>query len=73
MLPNGVCSLLIQPLCGAPGPVTNITTNIEGFVLLASNAKYAYSEKDRAWVRAVANKFQGMNTLANCLGMGTYQ
>lgn len=39
---------------------TTDTTEIEGFVLLASNSNYAYSDKDRAWIRAVASKFQDM-------------
>lgn len=65
MLPKGVFSLLVQPLYEVPDPPKNIITNVKGFVLLASNTKYAYSEKDRAWIRAIANKFLGMKTSAN--------
>lgn len=46
MLPNGACSLLVQPMEGA-----------KGFLLLASNINYAYTDKDRAWIGAIANKF----------------
>lgn len=46
MLPKGACSLLVQPVETA-----------KVFVLLASNINYAYSDKDRAWIGAIANKF----------------
>lgn len=71
MLPKGVCSLFVQPLYGASSPVSNATTNIEGFVLLASSSKYAYNEKDRAWIRTIANKFQGMDIFRNYQAMET--
>ncbi|XP_022737800.1 protein COFACTOR ASSEMBLY OF COMPLEX C SUBUNIT B CCB2, chloroplastic [Durio zibethinus] len=54
ILPQGTRSVLVQPVLLDP----NLSTNIEGFVLLASGMKYAYSEKDRAWIRAVSNKLR---------------
>lgn len=58
MLPNGASSLLVLPMFGASYPTVNGNTKVEGFVLLVSGANYAYSDKDRAWICAVANKFQ---------------
>jgi hypothetical protein len=40
----------------------NKTENNEGFILLASSIGYAYSDKDRAWIRATGNKFRGKST-----------
>ncbi|KAK9293339.1 hypothetical protein L1049_021331 [Liquidambar formosana] len=60
MLPRGTRSLLIQPVLRAPNPSANEMEKTEGFVLLASSISYAYSNKDRAWIGAVANKFKGM-------------
>lgn len=54
MLPRGTSSLFVQPLIRASDQEM---ASIEGFVLLVSSAKYAYSDKDRAWIKAVANKF----------------
>ncbi|OAY78897.1 Protein COFACTOR ASSEMBLY OF COMPLEX C SUBUNIT B CCB2, chloroplastic [Ananas comosus] len=59
ILPKETLSLLVQPVMSSSKPTTD-TTEIEGFVLLASNSNYAYSDKDRAWIRAVASKFQDM-------------
>lgn len=73
MLPKGALSLLLQPIFGASDLATNVTTKIEGFVLLASSANYAYSDRDRAWVRAIANKFQGKNAFSNFQGIETSQ
>ncbi|KAJ4836358.1 hypothetical protein Tsubulata_025914 [Turnera subulata] len=53
MLPKGTCSLLVEPVLQAKEE----KQTIEGFVLLASSMSYAYSDKDRAWITAVANKF----------------
>ncbi|GMI75509.1 COFACTOR ASSEMBLY OF COMPLEX C, HIGH CHLOROPHYLL FLUORESCENCE 208 [Hibiscus trionum] len=61
ILPQGTCSVLVQPMLLDPNPSTNGTGNIEGFVLLASSMRYAYSEKDRAWIRAVSNKLRSKN------------
>ncbi|XP_072986633.1 protein COFACTOR ASSEMBLY OF COMPLEX C SUBUNIT B CCB2, chloroplastic isoform X1 [Typha latifolia] len=58
-LPNGPLSLLVQPVLSTSNLDKSLTTKVEGFVLLASNSNYAYGDKDRAWIRAVANKFQG--------------
>ncbi|XP_038982564.1 protein COFACTOR ASSEMBLY OF COMPLEX C SUBUNIT B CCB2, chloroplastic isoform X2 [Phoenix dactylifera] len=59
MLPKGTLSLLVQPVLSTSTPTINVTKKTEGFVLLVSSADYAYGDKDRAWIRAVANKFQG--------------
>lgn len=48
--------MLAQPIL-SPDPANN-ETKTEGVILLACNANYAYSEKDRAWIRTVADKFQ---------------
>lgn len=56
MLPKGTCSLLIQPVLRAPKLSSSQMEKTEGFVMLASSISYAYSDKDRAWIRAVANK-----------------
>ncbi|XP_062200758.1 protein COFACTOR ASSEMBLY OF COMPLEX C SUBUNIT B CCB2, chloroplastic [Phragmites australis] len=57
ILPDGVLSVLAQPVLSSPDRA-NGETKTEGVILLASNANYAYSEKDRVWIRTVANKFQ---------------
>ncbi|XP_066387542.1 protein COFACTOR ASSEMBLY OF COMPLEX C SUBUNIT B CCB2, chloroplastic-like isoform X1 [Miscanthus floridulus] len=56
ILPDGILSVLAQPIL-SPDPANN-ETKTEGVILLASNANYAYSKKDRARTRTVANKFQ---------------
>ncbi|XWS48402.1 hypothetical protein CRYUN_Cryun13aG0073300 [Craigia yunnanensis] len=61
MLPQGTSSVLVQPVLPDPNPNANEMGNIEGFVLLASSMRYAYSEKDRAWIRAVSNKLRSKN------------
>uniref|UniRef100_A0ACD5TIN3 Uncharacterized protein n=1 Tax=Avena sativa TaxID=4498 RepID=A0ACD5TIN3_AVESA len=57
ILPQGILSVLAQPIVSKPDPASG-ETKAEGVVLLASNANYAYSEKDRVWIGAVANKFR---------------
>ncbi|KQJ97510.1 protein COFACTOR ASSEMBLY OF COMPLEX C SUBUNIT B CCB2, chloroplastic [Brachypodium distachyon] len=57
ILPQGILSVLAQPIVSNPDRA-NGETEVEGVVLLASNANYAYSEKDRVWIRTVANKFR---------------
>ncbi|KAE8705306.1 putative dihydrodipicolinate reductase 3 [Hibiscus syriacus] len=57
ILPQGTRSVLVQPIFD-PNSRTNDMGNIEGFVLLASSMRYAYSEKDRTWIRAVSNKLR---------------
>jgi hypothetical protein len=61
MLPKGTRSLLVQPVLQVPNLGANQMEKIEGFVLLASGMSYAYSDKDRAWIGALANKFGGKN------------
>ncbi|CAN6306100.1 unnamed protein product [Urochloa humidicola] len=57
ILPDGVLSVLAQPVLRSPD-LANGKTKTEGVILLASNANYAYTEKDRVWIRTIANKFQ---------------
>ncbi|KAF6983866.1 hypothetical protein CFC21_001963 [Triticum aestivum] len=57
ILPQGILSVLAQPILSNPDPA-NGESKAEGVVLLASNAKYAYSEKDMVWISTVANKFR---------------
>ncbi|KAM7272577.1 hypothetical protein ACFE04_027240 [Oxalis oulophora] len=52
ILPKGTCSLLVQPI-----PISSTNEKIGGFVMLASTKEYAYSDRDRSWIRAIANKF----------------
>ncbi|KFK26825.1 hypothetical protein AALP_AA8G298500 [Arabis alpina] len=54
-LPEGTRSLLVQPL------VQNLdeSQSVDGFLMVASTAGYAYSDKDRAWIGAIAEKFRG--------------
>ncbi|PPR99093.1 hypothetical protein GOBAR_AA21574 [Gossypium barbadense] len=61
ILPQGTQSVLVQPVLLGPNPSTNDMGNIEGFFLLASSMRYAYNEKDRAWIRAVSNKLRSKN------------
>ncbi|WVZ57421.1 hypothetical protein U9M48_007808 [Paspalum notatum var. saurae] len=56
ILPDGILSVLVQPVLSSD-PANSEIRN-EGVILLASNANYAYSEKDRIWISTVANKFQ---------------
>ncbi|XP_073101841.1 protein COFACTOR ASSEMBLY OF COMPLEX C SUBUNIT B CCB2, chloroplastic isoform X2 [Elaeis guineensis] len=73
ILPKGTLSLLVQPVLSTSTPTINDTKKSEGFVLLASSADYAYGDKDRAWIRAIANKFQGVNASRNFQGIETSQ
>ncbi|CAN1158899.1 Protein COFACTOR ASSEMBLY OF COMPLEX C SUBUNIT B CCB2, chloroplastic [Linum perenne] len=59
MLPNGTRSLLVVPILPSSDQSSDETKKNLGFVLLASNLEYAYNEKDRAWIKAIANKFGG--------------
>ncbi|XP_030933566.1 protein COFACTOR ASSEMBLY OF COMPLEX C SUBUNIT B CCB2, chloroplastic isoform X1 [Quercus lobata] len=61
MLPKGTRSLLVEPVLQVRNSGANQMEKIEGFVLLASGMSYAYSDKDRAWIGALANKFGGKN------------
>ncbi|XP_021815870.1 protein COFACTOR ASSEMBLY OF COMPLEX C SUBUNIT B CCB2, chloroplastic isoform X1 [Prunus avium] len=59
MLPQGTRSLLVQPIVQVLPSSDNEVQKSEGFVLLASSMRYAYSDKDKAWIGALANKFKG--------------
>ncbi|XP_015581760.1 protein COFACTOR ASSEMBLY OF COMPLEX C SUBUNIT B CCB2, chloroplastic isoform X3 [Ricinus communis] len=58
MLPRGTRSLLVEPVLLQNAKEMD---RAEGFVLLASSIDTAYTDKDRAWIGAVANKFGGAN------------
>ncbi|KAG8652868.1 protein COFACTOR ASSEMBLY OF COMPLEX C SUBUNIT B CCB2, chloroplastic isoform X2 [Manihot esculenta] len=60
MLPKGTRSLLVEPVIQDIDQSTNEMEKTVDLVLLASSIVYAYSDKDRAWIRAVANKFAGV-------------
>ncbi|KAG9453037.1 hypothetical protein H6P81_005941 [Aristolochia fimbriata] len=67
MLPAGALSILIQPVLESPMlcPGVSFSGSAEamkntGFIFLASNASYSYSERDRAWIKAVVKKFTGV-------------
>ncbi|KAL9253639.1 COFACTOR ASSEMBLY OF COMPLEX C SUBUNIT B CCB2, chloroplastic-like protein [Drosera capensis] len=60
-LPKGIASVLIQPVVGASKTADIRDPHVQGFLLLASTLSYAYSDKDRSWIRAVSNKFRGRN------------
>ncbi|XP_044468047.1 protein COFACTOR ASSEMBLY OF COMPLEX C SUBUNIT B CCB2, chloroplastic isoform X2 [Mangifera indica] len=60
MLPKETSSLFVQPVIQTPNPSAGEMEKIEGFVLLASSIRYAYRDKDRAWIRAIANKFRDL-------------
>ncbi|XP_052210890.1 protein COFACTOR ASSEMBLY OF COMPLEX C SUBUNIT B CCB2, chloroplastic isoform X2 [Diospyros lotus] len=59
MLPEGTRSVLVQPVWLASKGSAGQVDRTDGFILLASSISYAYSNKDRAWIGAVANKFKG--------------
>ncbi|ONI27267.1 hypothetical protein PRUPE_1G077000 [Prunus persica] len=59
MLPQGTRSLLVQPIVQVLPSSDNEIQKSEGFVMLASSMRYAYSDKDKAWIGAIANKFKG--------------
>lgn len=59
MLPKGTRSLLVQPLIQSETSDSSQKWKNNGFVLVASSNSYAYNNKDRSWVGAVAKKFGG--------------
>ncbi|KVI10118.1 protein COFACTOR ASSEMBLY OF COMPLEX C SUBUNIT B CCB2, chloroplastic [Cynara cardunculus var. scolymus] len=59
ILPEGTRSLLVLPVLNTPDEDRISEDRISGFVLLASSISYAYSNKDRSWIAAIAIKFQG--------------
>ncbi|XAR66205.1 hypothetical protein NMG60_11012334 [Bertholletia excelsa] len=58
MLPKGTCSLLVQPMGQPQKGRANQVEKTEGFLMLASSISYAYSDKDKAWIAAIANIFK---------------
>lgn len=64
ILPKGTRSIIVQPVRQAPKGDADQEEKNEGFVLLASSMSYAYSNKDTAWIGAVANKFRGISIFA---------
>ncbi|XP_052210891.1 protein COFACTOR ASSEMBLY OF COMPLEX C SUBUNIT B CCB2, chloroplastic isoform X3 [Diospyros lotus] len=65
MLPEGTRSVLVQPVWLASKGSAGQVDRTDGFILLASSISYAYSNKDRAWIGAVANKFKGKSISAD--------
>lgn len=59
MLPQGTCSLLVQPILQVQHSSDDEIQKVEGFVFLASSMGYAYSDKDIAWIGALTNKIKG--------------
>lgn len=59
MVPEGTRSLLVLPILKARKPSTGETESTKGFVLLASGIDYAFTDKDKAWIAAIASKFSG--------------
>lgn len=57
MLPEGTRSVLVQPVVQNLKQSGNEMEKMGGFILLASSLSYAFSDKDRAWIRALASKF----------------
>uniref|UniRef100_A0A9I9ECF1 Uncharacterized protein n=1 Tax=Cucumis melo TaxID=3656 RepID=A0A9I9ECF1_CUCME len=57
MLPKGTRSVLVQPVVQNLKQSGNEMEKMGGFILLASSLSYAFSDKDRAWIRALANKY----------------
>ncbi|XP_075494223.1 protein COFACTOR ASSEMBLY OF COMPLEX C SUBUNIT B CCB2, chloroplastic [Primulina tabacum] len=59
MVPEGVRSLVVQPILQKSNLSSEEGEKNSGFVLLASSIDYGYSDKDKAWIAAIANKFRG--------------
>jgi len=59
LVPLGTRSLLIQPVLHVSNESDSGLQKPDGFILLASTTRYAFSNKDKAWIAAVANKFRG--------------
>ncbi|GAB4826393.1 Protein COFACTOR ASSEMBLY OF COMPLEX C SUBUNIT B ccb2, chloroplastic [Ancistrocladus abbreviatus] len=58
LLPKGTISVLIQPVVQGSQSMNNEKEKAAGFILLASSLPYAFSEQDRSWIGAIANKFR---------------
>uniref|UniRef100_A0A0E0M9W4 Protein COFACTOR ASSEMBLY OF COMPLEX C SUBUNIT B CCB2, chloroplastic n=1 Tax=Oryza punctata TaxID=4537 RepID=A0A0E0M9W4_ORYPU len=67
-LPQGILSVLAQPVLNNPDP-TNGEIKAEGFILLASNSSYAYSEKDRV-ISTVTDRVSSRRAATESLGIG---
>jgi len=59
LVPIGTRCLLIQPVLQVSNESDTGLQKPGGFILLASTTRYAFSNKDKAWIAAVANKFRG--------------
>ncbi|GMH09015.1 hypothetical protein Nepgr_010855 [Nepenthes gracilis] len=59
LLPQGTSSVLIQSVLPSSKQMVNKKEKAAGFLLLASSLSFAYSDKDRCWIGAIANKFRG--------------
>ncbi|KHN31534.1 hypothetical protein glysoja_029669 [Glycine soja] len=59
LVPIGTRCLLIQPVLQVSNESDTGFQKPGGFILLASTTRYAFSNKDKAWIAAVANKFRG--------------
>lgn len=57
-IPEETGSILVQPLCSSEAQGKGNENDV-GFVLVASGVSYAYDEKDKLWIKAIANKFKG--------------
>ncbi|KAL8552601.1 hypothetical protein ACS0TY_001333 [Phlomoides rotata] len=57
MVPVGTRSLLVQPILEAPEKSSSQAEKSQGFILLASSIDYAYTDKDKSWIAAIADKF----------------
>uniref|UniRef100_A0A0E0R1J1 Protein COFACTOR ASSEMBLY OF COMPLEX C SUBUNIT B CCB2, chloroplastic n=1 Tax=Oryza rufipogon TaxID=4529 RepID=A0A0E0R1J1_ORYRU len=56
-LPQGILSVMAHPVLNNSDP-TNGEIKAEGFILLASNSSYAYSEKDRLQLKGHNEQFE---------------
>ncbi|XP_031494051.1 protein COFACTOR ASSEMBLY OF COMPLEX C SUBUNIT B CCB2, chloroplastic [Nymphaea colorata] len=58
LLPKGTSSFMVQPMLASSELTDDKVGGIQGFILLSSCIDYAFGEKDRAWIRAISNKFK---------------
>lgn len=65
ILPKGTRSVLVQPVPQVPDSSDKTMETNQGFILVASTISYAYNEKDRAWIGALAKKFVGKTLCTN--------
>ncbi|CAN6481184.1 unnamed protein product [Victoria cruziana] len=57
LLPKGTSSFMVQPILASSDISDGKVGNSQGFILLASSIDYSFGEKDRAWIKAISNKF----------------